>query len=98
MADEMDSGKKRRTLGSISVARFQKLAEWKQFEAASQEFSSARQKVNASKNKFRETLKKHSQSLADIEHLDFVVSGKEITVFEKLGTGKRQRGQKEELD
>src|SRR5689334_6078564 len=64
----------RRTLGSISVAKFQKLTEWKQFEMASASFSDAKTKLTASKNKFRETLRKHSPALGEIDHLEFLVS------------------------
>jgi hypothetical protein len=37
--------KKRRTLGSISVAKFAKMPEWKQFETASQSFTEAKTKL-----------------------------------------------------
>jgi hypothetical protein len=96
MADETE--KKRRTLGAISVQKFSKLPEWKQFETASAAFIDAKAKLTASKNKFREVLKKHSQALGAVENLEFLVTPTkdEIVVYEMFKTAKKQ-GRREEL-
>jgi hypothetical protein len=97
MADETE--KKRRTLGAISVAKFSKMPEWKQFETSAAAFADAKAKLTASKNKFREVLRKHSQALGEIEHLEFNIAPdkNEIIVYEMLKTTKKQN-RREELE
>jgi hypothetical protein len=97
MADETE--KKRRTLGAISVSKFSKMPEWKQFETASASFIEAKAKLTASKNKFREVLKKHSQALGAVENLEFLVtpSKDEIVVYEMFKAAKK-KGRREELN
>jgi hypothetical protein len=98
MVDETNT-QKRRTLGSISVAKFSKLPDWKSFEVASQDFANAKAKLTASKNKFRETLRKHSPALGEIEHLEFQVAPdkRDIVVYELMKPNRKQTGRREEL-
>jgi hypothetical protein len=54
--------------------------------------------VQATKNKFREVLRKHSVALGEVEHLEFLLSAdrSEITVFE-IQKPTRKQGRREEL-
>jgi hypothetical protein len=94
-----DTEKKRRTLGAIPTSKFAKMNEWKSFEAASASFSEAKAKLTASKTKFRETLRKHSPTLNEIEHLEFQVTPdrREIIVYELMKPARKQVGRREEL-
>jgi hypothetical protein len=99
METEITTEKKRRTLGAIATEKLSKMPEWKQFEAASASFIEAKAKLTASKNKFREVLRKHSKALGAVENLEFLVTPTkdEIIVYEMLKTTKKQN-RREELE
>jgi hypothetical protein len=99
MVDETNT-QKRRTLGSIPTNKFSKLAEWKQFELSAREFAEVKAKLTASKNRFRETLRKHSPALSEIESLEFQVTPdkKEIVVYEMMKKPARRQAGRQELD
>ena len=84
--------KKTRHLGIISIDKFQKLAEWKAYSAASQEFAKAKATSQQAKSRMKEALRKHAPQLKEVENIEFVVmpSGKEISVFEQLKTSRRR--------
>jgi hypothetical protein len=92
--------KKRRTLGAISVSKFSKMPEWKQFETAAAAFTDAKAKLTSSKDKFREVLRKHSQALGEVQNLEFLVtpSKDEIIVYEMLKTAAKKQGKRTELE
>ena len=91
---------KRRTLGQISVQKFSKNPEWKQFETASASFIEAKAKLTASKNKFRDVLRKHSPALSSVENLEFLITPTkdEIVVYEMFKSAAKKSGKRTELD
>jgi hypothetical protein len=100
MVDDTNT-QKRRTLGSIPTNKFSKIAEWKQFELSAREFAEVKAKLTASKNRFRETLRKHSPALSEIESLEFQVTPdrREIVCYELMKPARRQSaGKRNELD
>jgi hypothetical protein len=100
---EQDNNK-RKNLGTIPVAKLEKMAQWKAYTTASEKFSAAKQASSEAKQAVRDALKKRVASLKGVENLEFYMNaeGDAITVYElpksESGASTRKRRTVEILD
>jgi hypothetical protein len=81
-----NNNQRSRSLGQIPITKLAKMAEFRNYQSCSADFSKAKQASAEAKEKMRNALRKGSPQLKDVEHLEFTVShdGQSLNVFEKL--------------
>ena len=98
MADENnDANQKSRVIGTLPIAKLQKLAEFKSWQSCSESFSRAKEASAEAKQKFRDALRKGAPALKDVEHLEFGVHGSSLQIFEKRPRERSRRTGTNEL-
>jgi hypothetical protein len=70
---ELDNNK-RKNLGTLPIAKLEKMAQWKTYATASAAFAKAKQASSEAKSAVREALKKRVSSLKSVENLEFYVN------------------------
>jgi predicted DNA-binding protein (UPF0278 family) len=72
----------RKSIGILSVSKVAKMPEFKQWQKDSEAFSAAKTASSESKEKLRQALRRKIPQLKDVENIDVLLVGEELTVYQ----------------